>query len=224
MSIIGDMISYEAEGYGRLYQDVVPSLLLQNNQTSLGSGVELEIHTEQAFSKLKPDVFSLACLRGDPNAYTHVLPVLNILENLSYNDIDMLRQSLWYTSVDLSFKLNDHDFIDGDIRGPLPILSGPINDPILIFDQDLMIGINQEANDMIKKIVNIYHKTTLKHNLTPGEIIIIDNHRAVHGRSSFFPLYDGYDRFLTRSFTIFDYKKTLYARGNNTRTISAIYS
>ena len=33
-----------------------------------GSGVELELHTEQAFSKLRPDVLSLACLRGNPKA------------------------------------------------------------------------------------------------------------------------------------------------------------
>ena len=223
MSIIGDMISYEAEGYGRLYQDVVPTQSLEKNQTSLGSGVELEIHTEQAFSKLKPDVFSLACLRGNADAYTHVLPVLNILTNMVAEEIELLRQPLWYTSVDLSFKLNGHDFIDGDVRGPLPILSGPIEDPILIFDQDLMMGITEQANEMIKKIVNIYHKTRLRHNLTPGEIVIIDNHRAVHGRSSFKPLYDGHDRFLTRSFTVFDYSMSSYAR-NGTRTIAAIYS
>jgi hypothetical protein len=71
--------------------------------------------------------------------------VLNILENLSIDEIELLRQPLWLTSVDLSFKLNGHDFIDGDIRGPLPILSGPSNDPILIFDQDLMIGINEKG-------------------------------------------------------------------------------
>jgi len=218
------MISYEAEGYGKLYQDVVPLQSLSKNQTSLGSNVELEIHTEQAFSKLKPDMLSLACLRGDPNAYTHILPVLNILDSLAPEEIALLRQPLWNTSVDLSFKLNGHEFIEGDIRGPLPIISGTNDDPILIFDQDLMIGITPEADDMVKKIVNIYYKTKIRHNLTPGEIIIVDNHRAVHGRSPFYPMYDGYDRFLTRQFVVFDYDMTSYARINGTRTIAAIYS
>jgi len=62
---MGEMVSYEAEG-GRLFQDMVPKPDLSHTQTSLGSGVELELHTEQAFSQLRPDILSLACLRGNP--------------------------------------------------------------------------------------------------------------------------------------------------------------
>ena len=49
MSYMGEMIAYEAEGYGRLFQDVVPTQCMEKEQTSLGSNAELEIHTEQAF-------------------------------------------------------------------------------------------------------------------------------------------------------------------------------
>ena len=34
---------------------------MENNQTSVGSTIELEVHTEQAFSRLKPDLLSLGC-------------------------------------------------------------------------------------------------------------------------------------------------------------------
>ena len=51
-----------------------------------------------------------------------------------------------------------------------------------------------------------------------------DNNRAVHGRSSFSPKYDGNDRFLIRCFSTFDLEKSAYARPNNGRMISAIYS
>ena len=55
INVIAEMIAYEAEGYGRLFQDVVPIKSMETAQTSLGSNTELEIHTEQAFSKLRPD-------------------------------------------------------------------------------------------------------------------------------------------------------------------------
>ena len=71
--LLGQMIAYEAEGDGYLFQDMVPNKSLSKTQTSLGSTVELEIHTEQAFSKWKPDFLSLACLRSDPEAKTYVL-------------------------------------------------------------------------------------------------------------------------------------------------------
>jgi L-asparagine oxygenase len=227
LCFISDIIAYEAECYGNIFQDVVPNQKLEKDQTSLGSAAELEIHTEQAFSKLRPDLLSLACIRGDPIAITYVLPVQTIIDNLSDSDIELLKQPLWKTGVDLSFKINNHEFIEGDIRGPMPILyedyrsDGRYN---LVFDQDLMFGISDESNLLIGKIVDIYYKHRISHNLKPGEIIIIDNRHAVHGRSPFFPKYDGKDRFLVRCFSVFDYSNSLYARGNDSRIVSAIYS
>jgi L-asparagine oxygenase len=200
---------------------------MKMEQTSLGSATELEIHTEQAFSKLRPDILSLACLRGDLNAITYVLPVQTMINNLSHDEVELLKQPLWKTGVDLSFKLNGHEFIEGDIRGPFPILNtdyssnGRYN---LVFDQDLMFGINNDAQQLIGKIVDIYYRYRMQHNLKPGEIIIIDNRHAVHGRSPFQPKYDGKDRFLVRCFSVFDFIYSAYARPNDCRVVSAIYS
>jgi L-asparagine oxygenase len=226
LNVVGEMISYEAEGYGRLFQDVVPVKSMEKEQTSVGSNTELEIHTEQAFSKLRPDILSLSCLRGDEQAFTYVLPVQKILSNLTDGEKWNLYNPLWKIGVDLSFKLNNNDFIEGEIRGPIPILSGLHNDPMLIFDQDLMTGINEDATKIKDKIINIYYENRYHHNLKPGEIILIDNLRAVHGRSRFSPRYDGYDRFLVRCFAVFDLEKSEYARVNerNKRMVCAIYS
>jgi len=223
LSLIGDMISYEAEGYGLLYQDIIPVKNMSNNQTSMSSIRELEIHTEQAFSNLRPDILSLACLRTDKSAFTYILPIKYIIDNISDEELKLLKMPLWKIGVDLSFKLNNNNFIDGEIRGPISIINDDDkNDPKIIFDQDLMIGITEESNNLISKIIDIYYKYRIEHNLIPGEIILIDNNRAVHGRSSFIPNYDGYDRFLIRSFITFDYEKSKYARKD--RTIKAIYS
>ena len=193
-------------------------------QTSLGSQTELEIHTEQAFSNLRPDFLCLACLRGDPQAYTYILPVQVLIEHLTPEEQTLLREPLWTTGVDLSFKLHKKEFLEGDLRGPMPILYGPTHDPHLRFDQDLMRGLTENADHMIKKIVEIYYAHRLRHRLEPGEIMIVDNRRAVHGRSPFSPRYDGQDRFLIRCFSKLDYESTAYARPENGRMIAAIYS
>jgi L-asparagine oxygenase len=224
---IAEMISYEAEGQGSLFQDVVPIRSMAKEQTSLSSNTELEIHTEQAFSHLKPDILSLACLRGDSNALTHILPIGNLIEHLTSDEVNFLREPLWKIGVDLSFKLFGQDFKDGYLRGPLPIISGPEDDPVLIFDQDLMIGTTEESEKMIRRIVNIYNNHKVSHCLRSGQIVLIDNRRAVHGRSAFYPKYDGFDRFLVRCFAVFDFERTSYARkshGLNNRIVEAYYS
>lgn len=224
MSIMGTMVSYEAEGYGNLFQDVVPVKSMLNQQTSTGSNFELEIHTEQAFSQLRPDILSLSCLRGDPNAFTYILELQTVLDNLSQHEILLLKQPLWKIGVDLSFKINENDFIEGNIRGPFPIIQGNEDNLIFVFDQDLMFGITEESHSLIDKIVNIYYTHRTSYNLTSGDIIFIDNNRAVHGRSSFFPKFDGLDRFLIRSFIVFDYERVKYACMKRENMISAVFS
>jgi L-asparagine oxygenase len=220
----GQMVAYEAEGHGRLYQDMVPNRALALSQTSLGSGVELELHTEQAFSKLRPDVLSLACLRGHPDAKTYVLPAHALLEHMTPFERKMLRRELWMTGVDGSFKLGGHEFIEGDERGPLAIIAGAEDDPTIVFDQDLMSGLTDEAHAMIARVVDVYQAQRFAVTLEPGQMLLVDNVRAVHGRSPFTPNFDGSDRFISRSFAIRDLVRTRYGRPGNSRTIAAEYS
>ena len=197
MSAISELVAYEAECDGSLFQDIVPTLSMARKQSSMGS-VELEIHTEQAFSDLRPDFLSLACLRGDSEALTYILPVEAILASITEEEHRLLQEPLWLTGVDLSFKLGGCEFRKGDMRGPMPMLDGTM----FVFDQDLMRGTTGESQALIKKIIDIYYCSRLSYCLEPGNIMIIDNRRAVHGRSTFHPRYDGFDRFLIRCFGV----------------------
>jgi L-asparagine oxygenase len=223
---MGEMIAYEAEAEGRLFQDMVPNPDLAQTQTSLGSAVELELHVEQAFSQWRPDVVSLACLRGDPEAKTYVFHVQQALQHLSPAEKQLLTEPMWSMGVDLSFKLCGQPFVDGDERGPVPILyslgSSGGEDVGWVFDQDLMRGLCPDAEDLRLKLVDLYlnYRTALV--LKPGDLLWIDNRRAVHGRSHFKPRFDGSDRFLVRSFVTFDFRKSAWVRKG--RMVKAMYS
>ena len=223
MSVISDLVSYEAECNGRLFQDIVPTKSMAQLQTSTGSA-ELEIHTEQAFSKLRPDFLSLSCIRGDSEAKTYIMPVQTILHNITEEEKTLLRMPLWLTGVDVSFKLQGQAFLEGEVRGPMSILSDDRANPLLVFDQDLMSGTTDESERLIERIVNIYYKERYTHVFMPGDIVIIDNRRAVHGRSTYRPKYDGKDRFLVRCFGVLDLERTAYARPTGSRMIEAKYS
>jgi L-asparagine oxygenase len=221
---MGDMIAYEAEAEGRLFQDMVPNPDLAHTQTSLGSSVELELHVEQAFSKWRPDVVSLACLRGDPCAQTYVFHVQQALAHLTVAERQSLLAPLWTMGVDLSFKLHGQTFLEGDVRGPLPIVH-PLDggdDVGWVFDQDLMRGITPAAEDLRMKLVDLYVKHRTAIVLKPGDLLWIDNRRAVHGRSHYLPRFDGTDRFLVRSFVTFDWNKSASVRKG--RMVLAVHS
>lgn len=214
---IGEMVSYEAEAHGRLFQDMVPNKQLMSTQTSLGSKIELELHTEQAFSELRPDFLCLSCLKGDTQAKTYYLHVRDIIDNLSNQEVELLKKKSWKIGVDLSFVMNG---CSNEIRGPLSILT----EKDLLFDQDLMIGVNDKSKTIIDKIIDIYYKFRKFHVLIPGDCLIINNRRLVHGRSSFKPKFDGTDRFVIRSFILNNIEKVQNKTNFHNRMIAVEYS
>ena len=214
---IGEMISYEAEAHGHLFQDMVPNKKLMSTQTSLGSKIELELHTEQAFSTLRPDFLCLSCITGDKNAKTYYLHMDNITNNLSREENILLKEKLWKIGVDLSFVMNG---CCKDIRGPLSI----IENNKLVFDQDLMIGTSKESKDIITKIIKIYYEHRKFHVLQPGDALIINNKKLVHGRSSFEPLFNGKDRFILRSFIMKNIDKIKDKTNTHNRMIDLRFS
>ena len=219
---VGEMIAYEAEGGGKLFQDMAPNSALSKTQTSLGSDVALEIHTEQAFSELRPDVLSLACLRGDAMAKTYTLHVRQILDHVTEREAALLRLPLWTIGVDASFVMSGLLNGNSDMRGPMPILEGSDEDPTLVFDQDLMRSVDDAGEELRAKLVSLYYEHRHEHVLSPGDIMFVDNRRAVHGRSAFRPKFDGSDRFIVRSFVVHDYARSEHARIG--RTVQASFS
>ncbi len=211
-SCLGQMVGYEAEAGGRLFQDMVPSPAMADTQTSQSSRVVLEAHTEQSFSALGPDVVSLMCLRGDPAAATYVFPATDLLAHLTPAEEELLRRPLWTFQVDQSFRLRGDRFVDGDVRGPFPVLAGPAEDPTFLFDQDLQRGTTPEAQDLLGKVIDLYCRHRREHVLAPGDLLLLDNHRAIHGRSAFRPHYDGAQRFVLRTFVVRDLFRSHHAR------------
>jgi len=192
----GTLVAYKEEANGALFQDVVPVPALETAQTSTGSRVPLEIHTEQAFSEARPDFLALGCLRGDPGATTYTLDLETLVRHLTPEELEMLQRPLWTIGVDLSFRMNGWP---GDRVGPVAILRD--GGRRLVFDQDLMEGLTPEAHGLIGRIVAIYEAHRVGYVLEPGDVLVIDNRTTVHGRSAFEPRFDGTDRFLVRCFS-----------------------
>jgi L-asparagine oxygenase len=220
--MLGSMVAYEAEGNGHLIQDMVPNPKLATTQQSQGSTVELEAHTEQCFSAFKPDYVILGALRGDPEAHTYAFSGRKIAELMSPEEVAMLRRPLWATTIDESFK----PYIPNPeaIRGPFAILNGPDDDPYVLIDQDLMHGVTAEAQELLQKVVKVYIENRDGHNLQAGDLLMLDNLRAMHGRSMYTPRFDGKDRFIARGFVVRDRRRLWPQLLGDRRTVGAVHS
>jgi L-asparagine oxygenase len=87
---------------------------------------------------------------------------------------------------------------------PRPILTGTLDEPTFVFDADLMVGTDDRAERTLRRVAEVVEANHASVVLEPGDLLVVDNHLAVHGRSPFTPRFDGTDRWLQRTFVVAD--------------------
>jgi hypothetical protein len=96
---------------------------------------------------------------------------------------------------------------------PMQILFGDPARPYLRIDPAFMVPTgNPECDEAVARISAKIEAAMVGVALRPGELLVIDNYRVVHGRAAFRPRYDGTDRWLKRLNIVRDLRKSREAR------------
>ena len=194
---LGEVVGYAPEHGGAVIQNLVPVAAQATRQTSTSSGVDLAFHTETAFHPYRPSHLVLLCLRGDPSASTTVCSVEDLVTGLTDDTRHVLCQPRFRCGVDESFGGRPDQ-----LGRPGSILWGDPDDLRLWFDEQLMVGTDDQAAEALEELTTLMAARRREIVLEAGDCLIIDNERAVHGRSAFSARYDGTDRWLQRAFVV----------------------
>jgi len=192
---LGHCVSYAQEQQGQLIQNIVPVFKTESQQISTSSRVELALHTETAFHPYKPDYILLLCLRGDKKAVTTYALVDEIISKLELWVIATLQKEWFTTGIDISFRTNG----EKDKKIPITILKkNKENDYQMIYDLTLVQGINDIAREALVELEKAIALSIHNVVLETGDLLIINNNKAIHGRKPFQARYDGTDRWVQR--------------------------
>lgn len=88
------------------------------------------------------------------------------------------------------------------------MLVGDLDDPNILVDFAATEPLNPSAMKAMKELREAFIKTMLNFQLRVGDMAIVDNRVAVHGRTSFVPRYDGTDRWLHRVYGHLDSRRS----------------
>jgi hypothetical protein len=197
---LGQPVGYLPEHGGDLVQNIVPTPGNMTRQISTSSAVTLMFHTEAAFHPHRPRYLLLLCLRGDPQAATTLSSIHEVR--------DLLGATTWATLFEPRFRTAaDESYLDGRVAelGPArPVLSGDHDRPSMVFDADLMHGTDAAADAALRALAEATAACNTSVVLEAGDLLVVDNTIAVHGRSPFTPRFDGTDRWLQRAFVVAD--------------------
>jgi L-asparagine oxygenase len=220
---LGEPVGYLQEKQGSIFQDVFPTPANAGKLSSESSSILLDFHTEIAFHPFMPDYLLLYGLRQDPDkeARTIFASVRRFLHLLAPADKDTLFANLFRTGIDYSFGNS------GQQRGAGPLVSvlyGDRLDPFLRYDLDLMVGQTAPARralELVRELVNDVQRDVV---IEPGSLLVLDNRRCVHARSTFRAAYDGNDRWLQRVAVVRDLEASMQDRMRGTRVIATDFS
>ena len=85
-------------------------------------------------------------------------------------------------------------------------------------------GVDPEAQAALDVLAEVAMKERLVVHLDEGDLLIVDNRRAVHGRTRFQPRHDRMDRWLMRSFVTRDLLRSESVRPGDGRIVEPDYA
>jgi alpha-ketoglutarate-dependent taurine dioxygenase len=222
-SALGDQVGYAQESAGALFQNVVPTRANAANLSSQSSQVLLGLHTEIAFHPAMPDYVLLYCLRParDRDAMTLVAGARRMVSLLPPRHRVTLFRQVFRTGVDYSYGSPNGRAGNGPL---VSVLHGDPFDPLMRLDPDLMLGEDAEARAALTAIGAVSQSCEVSVPLDSADLLLIDNRRAVHGRSPFGTYYDGSDRWLQRSLVLRDLTRFSAERADGRRVIGTMFA
>jgi enduracididine beta-hydroxylase len=224
--LLGEPVGWSTKQDGRLMHDIVPHAGDEAKQLGSGSSVPLTWHTEDGFSPVRADYLGLMCLRNPDRTGTTVGSLDAVELDQRHWDIlwqdrfevlpdgshfqpisDSIRQQVGDELIALGQRrLTGHR----DQPAAVPVLFGAQRSPYLLLDEYFARARKDdpEAAEAFAAICAQVGASLSSYPLEPGDICFLDNFRAVHGRDSFQPRFDGTDRWLKRLNLVRDLRKS----------------
>ncbi len=216
-SMLGDVFGWATQQDGRIMHDVLPIKGHEHYEIGSNSLQHLSWHTEDAFHPCRGDYVALMCLKNPDLVETMVCDAGDL--DWSRLDVDALFEPEFTQLPDNSHKPQNAGESSGDLvidrlqarsfeiiqswnDNPVkrPVLFGDRQSPYMALDpyHMRMDGWPQRCLDAFEQLCEHIEAGMKDVRLRPGDLVFIDNFRAVHGRKSFTPRYDGSDRWLKR--------------------------
>ncbi|MEV4561059.1 TauD/TfdA family dioxygenase [Kitasatospora sp. NPDC049285] len=200
---LGEVVAFRNEKTGALVQNVVPVPGQEVQQSNAGS-VLLEMHTENAFHDNRPDYVGLLCVRTDPTGQARLCTssVRRAVALLSDDTRKVLGEDRFLTEAPPSFEGRE------DMVPAHEILRGDFEDPDILVDFSATHPLDEGARTAMAELREALTQVMTAHDLAVGDLAVVDNRLAVHGRTAFTPRYDGTDRWLHRVYASLDHRRS----------------
>ncbi|WP_174188627.1 TauD/TfdA family dioxygenase [Nocardia barduliensis] len=192
----GEPFGWQGQQDGRLVNNIVPAAGHEHEQSGASSRVLLSPHTEDAFHPRRANLLMLGCLRNPDSVGTTVSSVRRI--ELSARQRELLSTPALPILPDVSYG-DGHETRSAAAVPTLWSAAGA-DEQTLRYDPAYtpLAEAGPEFRAAYEQLTAELERVCVTAALEPGELLLVDNDVAVHGRVPFTARYDGTDRWLKR--------------------------
>jgi L-asparagine oxygenase len=184
------VVSYSAENSGELFVHLVPNFNAEDDTDK--SLRKLRGHTDGVVFRLWPDDFAasplpltpgfvvLGCLANDAEVATHVAPIRAVLEKLTKADVDVLMEPRFSVSPQASFAMGS-----AARPGYSVLRRDPMEGYQLRFSHSCIKPMSETDNAAVSALSGLQEAIASSYEkivLGPGDVAVINNRTAIHGR------------------------------------------
>ncbi|WP_433659198.1 TauD/TfdA family dioxygenase [Nocardia sp. CA-128927] len=192
----GEPFGWQGQQGGRLVNNILPSPGHEDEQSGASSKTLLSPHSEDAFHPERANLLMLGCLRNPDMVGTTVSSVRRV--ELTADQRRLLSTPTLPILPDVSYGSGHERYS----AAPLPTLwssAGP-DETTLRYDPAYtpLDDADAEFRAAYARLTAELEHVCVTAALAPGEVLLVDNDVAVHGRVPFTARYDGTDRWLKR--------------------------
>lgn len=192
--LAGEPFGWQGQQAGRLVNNIVPAAGHEDEQTGASSTTLLCPHTEDAFHPRRANLLLLGCLRNPDLVAT----TLSSVRHVRLNDVQRRLLSTPQLPIlpDISYGA-----VCTKTETPAVATLWPGDDGLTLRYDPAYTPLNHARAEFRSAYSNLaaeLERVCLAVALRPGELLLIDNDVAVHGRVPFVARYDGTDRWLKR--------------------------
>jgi L-asparagine oxygenase len=199
---LGELFALSNLQNGRPVHNVLPVPGDELDKSGTSSASTLELHTEDAAHPARADYLLLECVRNHDKVPT-------VYSSLAQADLDPAMVEVLFQPRFIMQSEPDHVGSLGPAQ-QVPVLFGDPKHPYVAYDGYYLSVApgDAEAQTALAHLTACLQASATDLLLEPGDLVIIDNYRAVHGRNPFPARFDGTDRWFMRGFVARDLRRS----------------
>jgi len=204
---LGTSFGWSTQQAGRLVHDVVPTIGDEHIQLGSNSREALTLHSEDAFNPHRGEWLALLCLRNPDRVATLVSTIDSV--DLTPDEWSALREPAYPLLADLSHHPSPVLHPQEAKSTAIPTAESAFLPTLGWDDQRAVESLRFDPYytgpprtprhaSALEALASQFERNLMEVRLEPGDLILLNNHRTVHGRAAFEPSYRDDERWLKR--------------------------